>query len=182
MAGHMGPRKFAREQLPRLKYWNPSIPMVVNRGPNTKNSAVLTIYVAKKEAGKEETGKKKKKNESIYPVHPIPAEASQRLKPTSWTKESPVPAPTSNEEIVRIGMWGKKSSLILEEFLGKTAAQVVTPTPGEQQEMETFAELERQAKKDSELGLEKMKKKREQESIMKRLAARVAESNRASSL
>lgn len=43
--GHLGPRKFWREHLPRLKYHNPAIPMIVNRTFNQDDAAVLTVYM-----------------------------------------------------------------------------------------------------------------------------------------
>lgn len=43
--GHMGPRKFWQENLPRLKYYNPAVPMIVNRHLVQDGPAVLSIYI-----------------------------------------------------------------------------------------------------------------------------------------
>ncbi|KAI9644293.1 hypothetical protein NHQ30_007649 [Ciborinia camelliae] len=43
-AGHLGPRHFWRNCLPRLKYHNPAVPMTVNRVTDTSVDATLTIH------------------------------------------------------------------------------------------------------------------------------------------
>ncbi|CAK1356302.1 hypothetical protein CB0940_00078 [Cercospora beticola] len=43
--GHMGPRKFWRHELVRLKYHNPSIPMTVDRTAQQDEPAVLSIHM-----------------------------------------------------------------------------------------------------------------------------------------
>lgn len=41
----MGARKFWRENLTRLKYYNPAVPMFVNRHDEPEGSAILSIYI-----------------------------------------------------------------------------------------------------------------------------------------
>ncbi|PFH61422.1 hypothetical protein XA68_17408 [Ophiocordyceps unilateralis] len=43
--GHMGARKFWRECLPRLKYHNPGVAMIVNRHGNNASPPIMTIYL-----------------------------------------------------------------------------------------------------------------------------------------
>jgi hypothetical protein len=38
-------RRFWRQNMPRLKYWNPAIPMVVNRSDDQAGPARMTIYI-----------------------------------------------------------------------------------------------------------------------------------------
>ena len=44
--GHLGPRKFWRSYLPRLKYHNPAISMTVHRTTNQSGPATMTIFLS----------------------------------------------------------------------------------------------------------------------------------------
>ncbi|GJC82636.1 hypothetical protein ColLi_05474 [Colletotrichum liriopes] len=43
-------RKFWRDMLPRLKYYNPAIPMIVNRKSNNEGAAVMSVYFSATDA------------------------------------------------------------------------------------------------------------------------------------
>jgi len=45
--GHVGPKKFWRECLPRLKYYNPAVSMTVNRTTENTTDPVMTIHFNK---------------------------------------------------------------------------------------------------------------------------------------
>ncbi|KAF2663523.1 hypothetical protein BT63DRAFT_461250 [Microthyrium microscopicum] len=47
LGGHKGPRKFWREMLPRLKYYNPAIRMSVSRPNPVGGPGIMTIYIKK---------------------------------------------------------------------------------------------------------------------------------------
>ncbi|KAH0544847.1 hypothetical protein FGG08_001076 [Glutinoglossum americanum] len=42
--GHLGPRKFWREHLPRLKYHNPAVAMTVSQTTDQSGPATMTIF------------------------------------------------------------------------------------------------------------------------------------------
>lgn len=51
--GHLGPRKFWRQCLPRLKYHNPTVSMTVERNTNQEGPAVMTVHFTEADAAKE---------------------------------------------------------------------------------------------------------------------------------
>ena len=44
--GHLGPRKFWKQYLPRLKYHNPAVSMTVDRTTDQKGGATMTVFFA----------------------------------------------------------------------------------------------------------------------------------------
>ncbi|KAK4186595.1 CI-B8 domain-containing protein [Podospora australis] len=127
--GHMGPRKFWRTSLPRLKYWNPAIPMIVNRVANQEGPATLSIYF--REPG-------------VTPKGDVQQQSS------SSEGFSKAPAPAEGERVVQIDMKGRHSDQILSEFMAKSGAVPVTPTAQEEMEIREAEELEMKAKIDKE--------------------------------
>jgi len=122
-------RKFWKENLPRLKYWNPAVPMVVNRTHNNAGPARLTVYM---------------RDGSGEPVD------VNNFPTTSWSNPvSKAPAPAKGEKAVVINMKNRHSSQILSEFLQTTGAVQVKPTPQEEQEQDEIRELLRKAAADS---------------------------------
>ncbi|KAL8313431.1 hypothetical protein RB597_006079 [Gaeumannomyces tritici] len=93
--GHVGPTKFWRDNLPRLKYWNPSVPMLVNRSPDDDKLATMSIYLQQSAPG---SGKKKAPTSTstttptptptetaIAPAAPAPAAAAAAAAPAAET-------------------------------------------------------------------------------------------------
>ncbi|KAH8888186.1 hypothetical protein GQ53DRAFT_749108 [Thozetella sp. PMI_491] len=124
--GHMGPRKFWRENLPRLKFWNPSIPMIVNRRRGTPGPATMTLYF-RKEGGAATV-----------------ATPTQQT-PSSFEGASPAPAPVEGERTVTIDMKQMHSGVILKEFLEKTGAVPVAPTPQDEAEVRQMEDLKQRS-------------------------------------
>ncbi|KAI1427922.1 CI-B8 domain-containing protein [Xylaria sp. FL1777] len=125
--GHMGPRKFWRHCLPRLKYWNPAVPMIVNRGIPQDGPAIMSIYFRKRES----TSLPSPNWEEI--VRNMPPLAQQPH--SSITHEHPAPLPEKDETVTTINMKNKHSDEILLKFLRETGAAVVHPTPDETNEI-----------------------------------------------
>ncbi|KAK1827557.1 CI-B8 domain-containing protein [Podospora conica] len=125
--GHMGPRKFMKENLPRLKFWNPAVPMIVNRTPDSEGPATLTLYF--REDGT-----------------PNPRETPQ--PPSSTTGASKAPAPVAGEKAVTIDIKGVYSTEILDKFIERTSAVPVQPTQAELEEAAEIAELRRRGEID----------------------------------
>ncbi|CAK7203216.1 hypothetical protein SEUCBS139899_005947 [Sporothrix eucalyptigena] len=134
--GQYGPRKFWQTCLPRLKYWNPSIPMIVNRTADTAGPATLTIYLRHGQDGS---------SKGASPVN-------QNTQPSSsFVGASKAPEPTPSERTVQIDMKGLHSDAILKDFLAKTGASVVSPTPQEEEDMRDVKERAERSKVDREV-------------------------------
>ncbi|KAI1753748.1 CI-B8 domain-containing protein [Xylaria castorea] len=129
--GHLGPRKFWKICLPRLKYWNPAIPLLINRSDNQAGPATMSIYF-------------RQASESSDPVSTT--EAVRNMLPlaqqphSSTTNEHPAPPPEEGERVVTIDMKNVHSDIILSEFMAKTGATLVHPTPNEEVEMRQVEE------------------------------------------
>ncbi|CAK7233963.1 hypothetical protein SBRCBS47491_008788 [Sporothrix bragantina] len=134
--GQYGPRKFWQTYLPRLKYWNPAIPMIVNRTADTTGPATLTIYLRSTQ-GESST--------SSSPVTPDTQPSS------SFVGTSKAPEPTLLERTIQIDMKGLHSDAILKDFLAKTGASAVSPTPEEEADMREVEERRERSKVDREV-------------------------------
>ncbi|KAM0321722.1 hypothetical protein ACHAQA_009961 [Verticillium albo-atrum] len=124
--GHMGPRRFWRDILPRLKFHNPSIPMIVNRKEDNEGSALLSIYLT---------------NAAAAPG----ADPVTRIQPpSSGIDTSKAAPPAADERVVTIDMKNQRSEDIFARFLAETGGEPVLPTPEEQAEMKEVEEMDRQ--------------------------------------
>lgn len=154
-------RKFLREQLPRLKYHNPSIPMIVNRHNVNSRSPIMTIYFRKPDASSSETF----------------TSASQ---PTSSVRDlSPAQPPTDFERTVTIEMKDKHSSHILDYFIAETRATPVQPTAEDIAEMKYLDATKKQGVLDRErMKRDRMELKKEQDMLKRaREAAGMSDSD-----
>ncbi|KAL0940970.1 mitochondrial 54S ribosomal protein mL61 [Colletotrichum truncatum] len=129
--GHFGPRRFWRDMLPRLKFHNPAIPMIVNRKSNNEGAAVMSVYF----------------NTGATPLDP----STLPQLPSSAIDQSKAPAPVEGERVVKIDMKNKRSEEILERFLAETEANPVRPTPEEEAEMKEIEALRIKSEKDRQL-------------------------------
>ncbi|KAL1887339.1 hypothetical protein Sste5346_010278 [Sporothrix stenoceras] len=134
--GQYGPRKFWHNYLPRLKFWNPAIPMIVNRTQDTAGPATLTIYMLQN---------KSKGAPTRSPVTP------DNQPNSSFTGSSKAPKPTPAETTVEIDMKGLHSDVILHHFLEKTGAVAVTPSPQDVAALREAEERTERAKVDRDV-------------------------------
>ncbi|KAJ3497784.1 hypothetical protein NLG97_g1639 [Lecanicillium saksenae] len=118
--GHMGAKKFWREYLPRLKYNNPAVSMIVNRHSQNEQSPTMTVYLR--------TG-----SNAVAPTTAQPASSRVGL-----SKAQP---PASNERIVQIDMKNKQSTNILEQLIAQVGAVPLQPTPEDAAEWQSLEEL-----------------------------------------
>ncbi|KAI4869063.1 CI-B8 domain-containing protein [Hypoxylon rubiginosum] len=130
--GHMGPRKFWRTCLPRLKFWNPAIPMLVNRTTDQSAAAKMSIYFRQASLSSDTPSALASKL-SALPLAQQPH--------SSIENEHPAPEPEEGERVVTIDMKNVHSDEILSEFMAKTGATLVHPTPDELVEMRKVEEL-----------------------------------------
>ncbi|KAI1461103.1 CI-B8 domain-containing protein [Annulohypoxylon moriforme] len=133
--GHMGPRKFWKDCLPRLKFWNPAIPMLVNRTEDQTAPAKMSIYF------RQAAIDSKTPSALISKLSSLPLAQQPR---SSITNEHPAPEPEEGERVVTIDMKEAHSDAILEEFIAKTGATKIEPTADDRAEM---AQVERRYQK-----------------------------------
>ncbi|EGX93165.1 50S ribosomal protein Mrp49 [Cordyceps militaris CM01] len=119
--GHMGAKKFWREYLPRLKYNNPAVPMIVNRHGQNDQAPTMTVYLRTASDGPATTA--------------TPPPASSRV---GLSKATP---PASNERVVHIDMKDKHSTNILEQLIAQVGATPLRPTPELTAEWQSLEEL-----------------------------------------
>lgn len=142
----MGPRKFWQQELVRLKYHNPSIPMTVDRTCPNDEAALLTIH--------------RVSNNTPGPDSPASSPA-----PTSSTTTTTSPSDYTPSDITEtITMTHKSSSEILTELLRVTKAQLLEPTD---QDKDMARKLDDQEKRSAEMRalslVERQRRKREAE-------------------
>ena len=124
-------RKFWQENLPRLKYHNPNVPMIVNRHTIQDQTPIMTIYF--------------RDPDSADAASTIDLKTQPGSSRTNLSKAQP-PAP--GERVVHIDMKEKHSSIILEHFMSETRAVPLAPTGEEIAEMQDLDAMAVQAVKD----------------------------------
>ncbi|KAI0884732.1 CI-B8 domain-containing protein [Annulohypoxylon maeteangense] len=134
--GHMGPRRFWRECLPRLKFWNPAVPMLVNRTDDNSSPAKMSIYFRQEALDSNKPSTLISKFNSL----PLAQQAHSSIK-----NEYPAPEPEEGERVVTIDMRQVHSETILKEFMAKTGATIVEPTFDELAEMTNIKQREQKA-------------------------------------
>lgn len=145
----MGPRKFWKENMPRLKYHNPEVPMIVNRTHDQTGPATLSIYISG-DAPQEQPA------QIEGTVGPAPkgavatTDAWQNIASSSQGN-AVAPPPAEGETVVTINMKNVRSTEILKQFLEKTGAIEVEPSPEDQEEMARLSELQERAARDREV-------------------------------
>ncbi|KAG6003030.1 hypothetical protein E4U54_000759 [Claviceps lovelessii] len=153
--GHMGARKFWQECLPRLKYHNPSIPMILNRHDQNQTPPLLTIYLRTKPDDTTTT--------TTSTTTTQPASSRSNL--------SPAQPPGPHERTLTIDMKDKHSSHILEHFMAETRAVPVQPSKEEIAEMQYLEGMNRQASLDRERVRQLRAEKKKEEDMLKRARA-----------
>ncbi|EXU99859.1 mitochondrial ribosomal protein L51 / S25 / CI-B8 domain protein [Metarhizium robertsii] len=153
--GHMGARKFWRQYLPRLKYHNPAVPMILNRHDDNAAPPVMTIYM-RASAGS---------SSSAAPAAETSQPASSR---TGLSKAQP---PGADEKVVTIDMRNRHSSDILEFFLAETRARALQPTSAEIAEIQSLEAIKTQGGVDRERVRALRAEKKKEEDMLKRARA-----------
>ncbi|CAK7218729.1 hypothetical protein SCUCBS95973_003580 [Sporothrix curviconia] len=110
--------------------------MIVNRTNDTAGPATLTIYLRKAQ------GDAPKSASLITP---------DNQPSSSFVGASKAPEPTPLERTIQIDMKGLHSDAILNDFLTKTGASAVSPTPQEEADMRDVEERAERSKVDREV-------------------------------
>ncbi|KAG4285607.1 hypothetical protein FPRO06_06867 [Fusarium proliferatum] len=150
--GHMGAKKFWRENLPRLKYHNPSVPMIVNRHSRNNKKPTISIYLRKPDAS-------------------TPAPATRSQPSSSRNNLSKATPPDADEKIITVDMTEKHSSHILEYVLAETRAVPIKPTKEEIRELQELDAMARQAEVDRARMRSLREEKKREEDMLKRARA-----------
>ncbi|KAF5563288.1 ribosomal MRP49 [Fusarium phyllophilum] len=150
--GHMGAKKFWRENLPRLKYHNPSVPMIVNRHSRNNKKPTISIYLRKPDAS-------------------TPAPATRSQPSSSRNNMSKATPPDADEKIITVDMTEKHSSHILEYVLAETRAVPIKPTKEEIRELQELDAMARQAEVDRARMRGLREEKKREEDMLKRARA-----------
>lgn len=146
--GHKGSSEFWKKNLPRLKYHNPEVPMIVNRTHDQTGPAMLSIYMS---------GEAPQQPAQIEgPTGAAPKSAvvttdAWRNIASSSTGTATAPPPAEGETVVTINMKHVRSAEIVKQFLQKTGATEVEPSPEDQEEMARLKELRQRAVVDKEV-------------------------------
>ncbi|RBR24113.1 uncharacterized protein FIESC28_03013 [Fusarium coffeatum] len=150
--GHMGAKKFWRENLPRLKYHNPAVPMIVNRHNQNQKKPTLSIYLRKPDAS-------------------TPAPETRSQPASSRSNLSKATPPDADEKIITVDMTEKHSSHILEFVLAETRAVPLKPTKEEIRELQEIDAMARQAEVDRARMRGLREEKQREEDMLKRARA-----------
>ncbi|EAS36342.3 50S ribosomal protein Mrp49 [Coccidioides immitis RS] len=147
--GHIGARRFWRQCLPRLKYYNPSVAMSVKQTDDNAGPAVLTLYFANKDGA---------------------------TQATSSTTDEFAPAPTESESVKTIDIKGKSLEEIWGSFKSMTGAEDLKVSEADRQELEELSKQKEKSEVDRQrvAGIRQARKDQE-----KMLAAARADVERA---
>lgn len=163
-------RKFWREHLPRLKYHNPSVPMIVNRHDNNQSPPLMTIYLRNTPTTATESSAGG--GEAAATVAGGSEADSTTIQPASSRKNlSRAQPPAPHEKVVTIDMKNQRSSDILEYFYTETRATPVQSTRDDITEMQQLESLRKQASVDRERVRSLRAEKKKEEDMLKRARA-----------
>ncbi|KAG8405351.1 hypothetical protein J3458_022011 [Metarhizium acridum] len=158
--GHMGARKFWRQYLPRLKYHNPAVPMILNRHDDNAAPPIMTIYM------RASGGTSSSSSSSSA------AAAAETSQPASSRNNlSKAQPPGADEKVVTIDMRNRHSSDILEFFLAETRARALQPTSAEIAEIQSLEAMKKQGNVDRERVRALRAEKKKEEDMLKRARA-----------
>ncbi|ROV89213.1 hypothetical protein VMCG_09894 [Cytospora schulzeri] len=149
--GHFGSRNFWRDHLPRLKYHNPHVPMVVNRTREQHGPATLTIYVRGGGGPADAAQQKAAQIQGGGSGGGAPPADAWGTIASSSDGKARAPEPAEGETVVTINMKNVQSDDILKQFMERTGARQLEPTPEDQEEMARLAELQERAVYDREV-------------------------------
>ncbi|KAI9885106.1 MAG: hypothetical protein M1823_003117 [Watsoniomyces obsoletus] len=146
--GHRGPRHFWRHYLPRLKYYNPAIPMTVHRRTAQDSPALMTIFFndGSLTAGPATISTTTSSNTSTAPITPTTEPSVSSSSSSSSTPTNPNP---TDERIQTITMTHRSEMEILNEFLNLTRAAPVPISDEDSQLLKDLKEKEKIQKADS---------------------------------
>ncbi|ROW17219.1 hypothetical protein VPNG_01201 [Cytospora leucostoma] len=149
--GHFGSRKFWGDYLPRLKYHNPQIPMIVNRTREQQGPATLSIYVKSNTTTEKPAAQAAAAAAAAAAATTTPAAPAPAVVTSSSEGKARAPEPSEGETVVTINMKNVRSDDILKQFMERTGARQLEPTPEDAEELARLAELQERSVYDREV-------------------------------
>lgn len=150
-------RKFWKLCLPRLKFYNPAVPMLVNRTEDQSGPAKMSIYFRQASL----TSNTPSALTSKFNTLPLAQQPH-----SSISNEHPAPEPEEGERVVTIDMKGIHSDTILSEFMAKTGAIPVEPTPADNTQKMRIEERREKAAVDRAIVKKYLDDKRREERML----------------
>lgn len=135
-----------------MKFWNPQVPMIVNRRDDTEGPATLTIYFRDDAAA------------------PAKFEGTHVSSAADGTARAP--APSEGERKVVLDIKGLHSERILEEFMSKANATNMHLTPKEEMELRELEDMRKRGEIDRKVTKKMIDEKRREKA---RLALAMSE-------
>lgn len=133
--------------------------MLINRHTNQSAPATMSIYFRQTVPESAADGAKQHQQNTV-PLAQQPH--------SSTANETPAPAPEEGEHVVTIDMKNQHSESILAEFLQKTGATLVQPSPEDRTEMVQIEELQERAAVDRVIMKRWLDDKRREERMLAR--------------
>ena len=146
--------------------------MIVNRHNDNTIAPTLTIYLRDEDSHA-------RYDDSTAGPDSKPSAASTLS--SAWDGSAKAPLPADNERTVTIEMRNQHSSVILKEFMEKTRAVPVFPTPQEQAELDDIEALRRRGDVDRET-VRKMREAQKREQALMNQAKSEAAAFKASTI
>jgi len=144
--------------------------MIVNRHNDNTIAPTLTIYL------RDEDSHARYDDSTAGPD-----KAPTSTLSSAWDGSAKAPLPADNERTVTIEMRNQHSSVILKEFMEKTRAVPVFPTPREQAELDDIEALRRKGEVDRET-VRKMREAQKREQALMNQAKSEAAAFKASTM
>lgn len=152
--GHLGARKFWRNALPRLKYHNPTVSMVIDRTNIEDGPATLTIQFEQ------------------------PASTTSESSSTTLLATRATVSPTEESTNIRaeiIDMKNIRDSEILSQLMKITNAVQVFPSAKDEAELRKLNKAKEKSRQDSLANLRHREKEKERENLLAMAREIVAE-------
>lgn len=141
--GHQGARHFWRNCLPRLKYYNPSIPMTVQQTTEQDTPAALSIYFADRVAS-----------------------TATAIAGSKQLIDKHAPAPQNGEKMTTVNLKDLSYQEIWNRVQASTGANEVPATEEDKAEAKKYAAIDQKAIHDRERIRERRQAKKDQERML----------------
>lgn len=147
--GHMGPRKFWKHELIRLKFHNPAVSMTVDRSVKTEEEAFLTVFFAPKDAAKTSG-----------------AETGGTHATTSTSGDKVASDHTPSEKTESVSISHKLPHEILQDLVRLTDAEIIDPEAEDVQLEKDLAEQDTRSQADREQSMALNAEKKRQADLL----------------
>ncbi|RMZ71275.1 50S ribosomal mrp49 [Pyrenophora seminiperda CCB06] len=141
--------------LPKIKYWNPSIPIELSRHTDAEGASFLHVY--------HDTKTQPATGTTNSPT----AQQSDSTPPSSTPNPRNTLVPDTSKPAISIDIRDMTDSQILQALIEKTGAEQLEPTPEEVTKMQELEEARQRADADRILVREKLLKERREAELLR---------------